>query len=343
MNTQPVSPPFTLFVQPQVPLAPSRTARPLRIGVVGTALPNEGAGQHIATHLAALGAEVTTLADPQPELFARERLDALAICSPLQLHREHLRAALAQGLHVLCEKPLLLDKGRDPVSDARPLVEGFAEAGKVLMLNEPWPYTLSFFDELYPEVQIFTRPPQHLAMLLCPAQTGFDMISNSVPHALSLLYALCPPGGMLERLRVHSNDARDGVPTALTISFQYAHSLGRTNVSIDLCQMAQSPRPAGYSIEGLWVRRSVEMPDYRLSFVASESPRVAARLEESSSHRPVRRLPITDPLQMLLADFLKRVQRAQAGVAADQTDPTLLERLSTLRAIYAVARTALAN
>ncbi len=343
MNTQPIAPPFAPLVEPLVPLSPRRTARPLRIGVVGASNPKEGAGQHIATHLAGLGADVATLFDPHPGTLRRERLDAVAICSPLGLHRVHLQAALAARLHVLCEKPLLLDKGRDPVADARPLVEGFAEAGKVLLVNEPWPYTLPFFDELHPEAQIFTRPPQDLAMLLCPEQIGFDMISNSAPHALSLLYALCPPGGALERLRVHANDVRDGLPTAMTISFQYSHSLGRTNVSIDLCQMAQAPRAAGYSINGHWVRRAVEMPGYRLSFVASERPRATSRLEDSSSQRPVRRLPITDPLEMLLADFLKRIERAGAGVAAGQTDQTLLERLSTLRAIYAVARTALAN
>jgi hypothetical protein len=159
---------------------------------------------------------------------------------------------------------------------------------------------------------------------------------------LSLLYALCPPGGLVERLRVQSNDVRDGLPTAMTISFQYTHNVGRTNVSIDLCQMPQSPRPAGYSIDGRWVRRAVEMPDYRLSLVAGEHGQIA-RAEESRA-RPVRRMTITDPLRLLLADFLKRVERAeQAGAAAVQVDSTLLERLSLLRTIYAVARTALAH
>jgi hypothetical protein len=235
MNTQPFSSTFTPLASPQqVPLPRTTTRRPLRLGVVGVGSSHECAGGHIARHLASLGAELAAVADPQRDvlstvrqqvretggepntyteveaMLAHEGLDAVAICSPVQSHRKHLRSALASGVHVLCEKPLLLESGRDPVADARPLVEGFAQAGKVLMLNEPWPYTLAFFDELYPEARIYSRPPQHLAVLLCPCTPGFEMISSSVPHALSLLFALCPPRGLVERLRVEANDARDG-------------------------------------------------------------------------------------------------------------------------------------
>jgi hypothetical protein len=151
-----------------------------------------------------------------------------------------------------------------------------------------------------------------------------EMIVGGAPHALSLLYSLCPPQGRVERLRVQANDARDGVATALTVSFQYSHSLGRTSMSIDLCHMPQSPRPAGYTIDG----RSV--------FVARDAI-------GRGGDNPLR-MPIGDPLKLLLAEFQKRVTAADQGIgAASQADATLLERLGLLRTIEAVARTALAG
>ncbi len=362
MNAQSLSSIFTPDLDLSIPL-PRTGVQPLRIGISGFAAPQEGSANHVARHLASLGASIVAVAHPAPgalatakqgarqtgagphryadlpDMLAHEDLDAVAICSGVEMHREHLRAALDRSLHVLCEKPLLLETGRDPVADARPLVEGFAAAGQVLMLNEPWPYTLAAFDKLYPEARVQSRPPEHLAVLLCPCQPGLQMISSAVPHALSLLTALCPPRGTLERLRVESNDACEGVPTALTISFQYVHGNGRTNVSIDLCHTRQSPRPAGYSIDGRPVRRVVEMPGYQTYFVAQKSGRMPGDTRE----RPLRRVPIDDPLRLLLSDFLRRVQLAKSGGETDRlTDASLLERLGLLRTIYGVARSALA-
>lgn len=42
------------------------------------------------------------------ELLRREDLDGVVISSPHRFHYEHAEAALARGLHVLCEKPMVL-------------------------------------------------------------------------------------------------------------------------------------------------------------------------------------------------------------------------------------------
>lgn len=42
------------------------------------------------------------------ELLKREDLDAVVVSSPHRFHFEHARAALERGLHVLCEKPMVL-------------------------------------------------------------------------------------------------------------------------------------------------------------------------------------------------------------------------------------------
>ena len=42
------------------------------------------------------------------DLLARDDLDGVVISTPHHLHFEHARAALERGLHVVCEKPMVL-------------------------------------------------------------------------------------------------------------------------------------------------------------------------------------------------------------------------------------------
>jgi len=55
------------------------------------------------------------------ELLARETLDAVAVVTPDYLHEEIVRAAVAQGLHILCQKPLATESeaGRRMIEAAR--------------------------------------------------------------------------------------------------------------------------------------------------------------------------------------------------------------------------------
>lgn len=98
--------------------------RPLRVGVIGTGAFVEVC--HVPGLQAAPDAEVVAIAGRRreraeelatrfgiphacgdaAELVAREDVDAVAICTPNALHREHALLALARGKHVFCEKPL---------------------------------------------------------------------------------------------------------------------------------------------------------------------------------------------------------------------------------------------
>ena len=80
---------------------------------------------------------------PELELFSYEdlcrddRLDAILICLPTFLHEQFAIEAVANGRHVLCEKPLALDAN----SAARMLVAA-KEAGVVFMVSQVlrfWP------------------------------------------------------------------------------------------------------------------------------------------------------------------------------------------------------------
>jgi len=95
---------------------------------------------------AAVAAEVgiPSAYDSYAEMLENESLDAVSVCTPNMAHKEATLAALACGLHVLCEKPIAmnLQEGREMVAAAR-------EANRVLQIGLHWRFT--------PEVQTLKR------------------------------------------------------------------------------------------------------------------------------------------------------------------------------------------
>ena len=47
--------------------------------------------------------------DSVESLLESPDVDAVYVCTPVDLHREHTEAAAAAGKHVLCEKPMAMD------------------------------------------------------------------------------------------------------------------------------------------------------------------------------------------------------------------------------------------
>ena len=90
-----------------------------------TAPPDERRGQDLADDLG------VTLVGSYDELFAAG-LDAVVICTENSRHRQLVERAAAEGVHVLCEKPLATT-----VEDAEAMVRACAEAGVQLMTAYP--------------------------------------------------------------------------------------------------------------------------------------------------------------------------------------------------------------
>jgi predicted dehydrogenase len=73
------------------------------VAIVAAADPRPGAREALAEPLPNL-----RLYETADELLSREALDFADICSPPAMHAGLIAAALEKGLHVLCEKPLVL-------------------------------------------------------------------------------------------------------------------------------------------------------------------------------------------------------------------------------------------
>ena len=64
-------------------------------------------------------------------------------------------------------------------------------------------------------------------------------------------------------------------PEHLTLSFEYRHATGCLEAAVDLIQTLESPRPAGYALNGRAVRRSIRLPEYQMVFTAESGKQVA--------------------------------------------------------------------
>jgi len=117
----------------------------MRIGIVGAGLIGQlrarTVREHPSTHLAAV-------LDPSPEAVGRavagsgatacselagfldRAMDAVIVSSPVHFHEEACVAALGQGYHVLCEKPLA-----NSVEACRRIVDASLAAGRVLAVG----------------------------------------------------------------------------------------------------------------------------------------------------------------------------------------------------------------
>lgn len=73
------------------------------------------------------------------ELLARPDIDGVIICTPDQLHREMLLAALKSGLHVLCEKPLALTR-----EDCKAMADAAQNSDRKVMVGQICRFTPGF-------------------------------------------------------------------------------------------------------------------------------------------------------------------------------------------------------
>lgn len=130
-------------------------------------------------------------------------LDAVCVASPPRFHYHQVRACLAAGIPVLCEKPLVYDSqinSHKLISQANELVE-FAERTKVLFGSQ-MQYAMSAWHLL--EMAGY-NPLQNFEMVmetknLQPGRTHEHIWIELAPHPLSVLQQLVGPDAHLEEI-----------------------------------------------------------------------------------------------------------------------------------------------
>lgn len=120
----------------------------VKIGMIGTG--GMGTNGHLAAYQQSAYARVVAAADINPanlaqaaerfaipatystyqEMLEREALDAVDVSTPNNLHYEASLAAIERGLHVICEKPMAMNR-----EEARRMVTAAREAGVKTAVN----------------------------------------------------------------------------------------------------------------------------------------------------------------------------------------------------------------
>ena len=308
-----------------------------RLGIVGARRRRQGLGPFVARDLRAAGADVTcfvTTSEASRDeaasalqaiagvaargytdlatLLSRESVDALAILSPSDTHGAALDAALAAGVHVLCEKPLVWGEP-DLAQRARDITGAFERAGKLLWENCQWCYTLPAFERLHPGA--LRAPPRRFEMTLQPASAGLQSLADSMPHPLSLLQVLAPGAARLLDVRFETGEAG-----ALTIRFVHRTQAHAVDTVVHLRPTRRQPRQASLVLDGLRAERLISGPGYRFHFADGE-----------------RSVELPDPMTLLVADF---VSALRAGAPPEPARAHLIaQRMQLLADLSAAHRT----
>jgi hypothetical protein len=287
--------------------------RLLRVGLIGPSRRVNGTGPFVARFLSELGADVVAVASrshatateaasqlrsyegssPEPmrsvdELFHRDGLDCVAVCSPSVLHEEHIRSAIARGLHIFCEKPLTWGPVGTLHNTTLEIARLCSKSGLVLHENTQWVHTLYLFREIYGDI-VPDRVDDVEIELSPPCHEPDAMLRETFPHVASLV--------------IWTTDAKalDEISTALRpghieisakiVRAQRHHSTLRTYFSYAQCP----PRSAAYALNGKWLRRRI-FEKYRITF---ESNGIF--------------YDCVDPLRQSVSVFLNKVSRAIEG------------------------------
>ncbi len=278
----------------------------MRVAVIGAARRNNGIGGYIARYLHASGVEVasvlgTTWAGAREaatglsghgihalpftgfqEMMKAALPDAVVIASPTHTHREYVERCLDEGVHILCEKPFVSPEPGDAQSFVEQAIERAGAAGLTVAMNSQWPFSLPAYEELCGKIDAASL--KSFYMRLSPQVPGIDMIPDSIPHALSMLYSAAGPGVIKDITLEKAFDALD-------VSFVYHASVTSLAARVELRRETVQPRTFAYGFNGLIVRRLIEPETYTISLTYG-----------------AKNLKIPDPLELSVRDFTDAVR-----------------------------------
>lgn len=179
-------------------------------------------------------------------LIEAERPDAASVCTPPQLHYDQAKMCLAAGLHVLCEKPFVLNSDGDASGLATELVLLAKRRGRVITVNTQWPSVLRY---VQPFVDVSTV--KSFFMYTQPGVRGAGMLGDHLPHANSMLVKLVPDG------RAQDIEFLVSSPEEMDVNFEYRTRGSPCAVRYKFKFKAARPRDLEFSINGVEFKRHI--------------------------------------------------------------------------------------
>ena len=217
-------------------------------------------------------------------MMKKERPDAVVIASPAVTHYEYLINCVKEGVHIFCEKPFVWQDKND--MDINSLLENIFETAQCndlkIAMNSQWPFSLSYYEQLCGPVH--SQKIDTFFIRLSPMVSGKQMIIESVPHALSILYAVFSDGHI-------GNLSIQAYKQKITIMFDYNFATGFCGVIIELVRTMLPPRSFSYGFNGKIIHRVLDLDTYDIFFKYLDNL-----------------LMIKDPLELSVQDFISAVR-----------------------------------
>jgi predicted dehydrogenase len=280
----------------------------MKISVIGAGRTRNGIGEYIGKYFHKLGGEVTSILgttekttlqassalrkygiEARPytdfnEMVRIERPDGVAIASPSSTHYEYLLRSLDSGLHIFCEKPFIRQDAADIRKRTEEICEKGRERGLTIAMDSQWPFSIDSYEEICGKVRVGKSNSFFIKM--SPPFPGREMIPESVPHALSLLYCLLGEGE-IEDLNFESSGEE-----GLNIRFVYRFGAKRCDVFIGLAYQKAIPRDFSFGLNGKVISRSLDLENYEIYFIYGD-----------------KKLRIVDPVELSVKNFMEAVEK----------------------------------
>ena len=279
----------------------------MKVALIGSRRKRSGIGQYIAHYFHQNGASVTAVlgtteksasiaaaelehygidATPYTDFTTMAEntvFDTVVIASPTSTHYAYLIQSLKAGAHIFCEKPFVFSEENDIEKMLKGIFSHADAENLTVGMNSQWPFSLPFYEELCGSID--PGKIDRFFIRLSPICTGREMILESVPHALSILYCICGSGTLGNIAVEHPHEEH------LTIHADYRTQNTRLTVEIELIRNEFPPRELAFGFNDMLVRRTLHLDTYDIFFNYANRTR-----------------KIVDPLDLSVQDFMASVR-----------------------------------
>jgi hypothetical protein len=302
----------------------------MRASIIGAGRSRNGIGEYIGKYFRKNGAEVTSVLgttektsreatialrryeiDSTPytnfyRMAEKEKPDTVVIASPSSTHYEYLVKCIEAGLNVFSEKPFIWEEAGDMERMVEDLLKKAREKRTTVAMNSQWPFAMKYYEALCGRVEVEKK--NRFFIHMSPFCLGKEMIPDSVPHALSLLYSTFG-GGDLRDLSFETPAERE-----MLIAFTYFWETGECEVLITLASQKDQPREFRFGFNEKIVRRSIDLKNYEIAF-----------------HYGKEELRIVDPLDLSAGNFIEALREKREPLVGPSH---IFNTMSLLHKIY---------
>ncbi|MBW2607992.1 MAG: Gfo/Idh/MocA family oxidoreductase [Deltaproteobacteria bacterium] len=248
------------------------------ISVLGTTTKT---ARHAAARLKRYGIQASAYTDFY-HMIEEERPDSVVIASPLPTHFEYLIKSVDASLNVFCEKPFIWNKNDNQQKLIDFIFQKAEGRNLKIAMNSQWPFSMPYYETLCGSID--RKKADTFFMHLSPMVAGKEMILDSVPHALSILYFALGKGKII-KTDIESYEK------IIIIRFIYNTNSNDCEVLIRLEREERQPRSFKFGFNDKIVYRVLDLKDYDIYFKYFD-----------------RTLKVPDPLELSVKDFISSVK-----------------------------------